>query len=119
MNNLEITGEVVNVLPIQKGTSAKGEWSKQEFVVQSGDKYPKIVCMELWNDGIAQFLPSVGDTVTTSVNVESREYNGKYYTNVKAWKVQSDGNAKPKPQAKQVSTLPVFDEEDNDDGLPF
>lgn len=85
--NLELTGEIIKVLPVLTGTSAKGEWKKQEFIVKYGDKYPKEVCLAVWGDVIPENADSlVGQAVEASIDAESRENNGRYYTDLKAWK---------------------------------
>jgi hypothetical protein len=84
MNN-QITGTVVDV-QTKSGTSAQGkEWTKDIIVVQTEGQYPKKVAVTNLNGKIQ--TPQIGENVTISVNIESREYNGTFYTDVQAWKV--------------------------------
>lgn len=86
---MEITGKVIQMLPMQTGAGRNGaDWKKQEFVLETTDQYPKKVCISMWGDKIDQFNIQPGEDVTVSISVESREYNGKWYTNVQAWKVE-------------------------------
>ena len=84
---MEITGKVVECLPLKSGQSANGEWRKQDYVLETSGEYPKKVCFMAWGDKIEQFAIQQGDNLTVSIDLESREYNGRWYTDVKAWKV--------------------------------
>ncbi len=59
--------------------------------METPGQYPKKVCMNLWGDKVDEVKIAVGDKITASINLESREYNGRWYTDVRAWKVQKDG----------------------------
>jgi hypothetical protein len=86
---LEITGKVQQILPQQSGVSKNGAWSKREFIIETLEQYPRKVCINVWgekSDNLEQQYP-VGTVVKASVNIESREYNGKWYTDVRAWKI--------------------------------
>ena len=90
---LEVTGKLFKVLPEVTGEGKNGTWRKQEFVLETLDSmYPKKICMEVWGDKL-QILAgySEGDIIKASIEVESREYQTKWYTNVKAWKLERDG----------------------------
>lgn len=97
---MEIKGKITHVLPLQSGTSKTGnEWKKQEFVLQTADQYPKSICFFLWGDKIDQYAINVDEEVIVSFDVESREYNGRWYTNVQAWKIDkvAAGEGAPLP----------------------
>jgi hypothetical protein len=87
---MEISGVVINILPLQSGQGKSGTWKKQEFILETPGQYPKKVCMNLWGDKVDEIKISVGDKITASINIESREYNGRWYTDVRAWKVQKE-----------------------------
>lgn len=76
------------------GTSAKGPWKKQEYVLQTADQFPKKVCFVVWGDKIDEYALKENDSVEVSIDIESREFNGKWYTDVKAWKVVKDKDQK-------------------------
>lgn len=84
---MELVGKIVKLLPLQTGQGKNGPWKKQEYVLEYGDQFPKNVCFNLWGDKVDQFALTEGETVTVFFDVESREFNGKYYTDVKAWRV--------------------------------
>ena len=114
---MDISGKIVQLLTAQTGQGKNGPWKKQEFILETTDAYPKKVCIAVWGDKIdmASFKP--GDAVDVSFDVESREYNGKWYTDVKAWKVNTarnkDGDKAPPPPS-----VPYDDTPQGDD-LPF
>ncbi|GAB2782606.1 DUF3127 domain-containing protein [Rhabdobacter roseus] len=116
---MELTGAVISLLPEVSGQGKNGTWRKQEFVLEIPAQYPRKVCITMWGDKIDQFNLKVGDSVTASIDIESREYNGRWYTEVKAWKVEKAGStpagASSEPNFPPVTT---FSEEDSDD-LPF
>ena len=91
---LSVKGKIEQILKPESGVSRAGkEWNKQEFVIETEDQYPKKVCVSIWGDKIDQFGLKVGEQVTLGIDVESREYNGRWYTDVKAWKVSRDGSS--------------------------
>ena len=81
---------IIEILPIKSGRSVNGEWRKQEYVLETDANYPKKICFVAWGDKIDQFSIKQGENVEVSVDLESREYNGRWYTDVKAWKVLRD-----------------------------
>jgi len=88
---LEVIGKVYQILPQQSGVGKNGVWSKREFVVETMEQFPRKVCMSVWgdkSDALEQQHP-VGSMVKAGINIESREYNGKWYTDVRAWKIEN------------------------------
>ena len=102
---MELIGKIVQVLPLQSGTSKAGNpWQKQEYILETlGTQYPRKVCFNLVGDNVNKFPLQVGQEVTVSIDVESREFNGRWYTDVRAWNVvqgiQLPGVAAPAPAA--------------------
>ncbi len=122
---LEIIGKLVQVLPEQTGQGQNGPWTKQNFVIETQDQFPKKVCIACWNDK-AEALKQLktGDEVRVAVNIESREYNGKWYTDVKAWKVEpvSGGgrnSGADYPPDREVTNYNQAPPPDMKDDLPF
>ncbi len=117
--DVQITGEVVEILEEQSGESANGPWRKQDFILETDGQYPRKVCITQWGERIEEFDVSEGETLTVHVDIESREYKGKWYTDVKAWKVERDGPAPrdgPDPGEPPASDAPHPAEGDD---LPF
>ena len=90
---MEINGKIVALLPSQSGQGKNGTWKKQEYILETVGQYPKKVCFSIWGDKIDQFNVKQGDDVEVSFDVESREYNQRWYTELRAWKVTATGAA--------------------------
>lgn len=114
---MELKGRVIQLLPLQSGMGKKGQWRKQEFVVETQSQYPKKVCLSIWGDKIDQFGITEGDEVNVAVDLESREYNGKWYTEARAWKVEKSGGSSS-PSAPPPPMEEPMDNGGSDD-LPF
>ena len=95
---LELEGRIVRKLGVQTGTSARGAWSKQEFVFEYQEgNFPTQVCMNVWGEDKVRELDKyqVNDKVKVSFNLSSREYNGRWYTDVRAWRIEPSASARP------------------------
>ncbi len=97
---MEITGRILAVLPMQSGTSARGEWKKQEYVIEHSldQQYPRKMCFNLWGDNIDKFNIQQGQEVTVSFDIDCREYNGRWYNDIRAWRVVPQTNSVPPQQ---------------------
>lgn len=108
---LNISGIVLNILPLQTGTSKAGnQWQKQDFILETGGQYPRKVCICLFGDNVTKFPLQVGQSVTASVDIESREFNTRWYTDVRAWNVvynDQQGAPAPAPTATAPTAQPA------------
>lgn len=88
---MELTGRLIQVLQEQGGEGKNGKWAKCDFVIEtSNEKYPKKVCLTAWNELIGQVKSIPMETeIKVSFDISSREYNGRWYTDVKAWKIET------------------------------
>lgn len=111
---MEFEGTVFKVMPPVSGTSSKGAWRKQDVVFEMSGEFGRKICVTFFGDRSedASALKE-GDAATVSVNVESREYNGKWYTDVKAWKIVRKTAAAPGNTPDQLSEAPF-----NEDTIP-
>lgn len=99
---MEVQGTITKILEKQTGESKAGkEWKKQSFVIDTGDQYNPEVCFQVFGDDKISMLSkfSIGQEVKVAFNVSSREYNGKYYHNLDAWKIKEVGSSEQTPQA--------------------
>jgi hypothetical protein len=120
--DLQITGRVTQVLAEQSGEGRNGPWRKQEFILETEGQYPKQICLVSWGDNIDKFDVQEGETVTAHIDIASREYNGRWYTDVKAWRIErpEEPAGGPAPvSADEPWPEPPGGGEDGDDGLPF
>lgn len=116
---MEITGTIIKVLPLQSGQGKNGTWTKQEYVIETDGQYPKKICFSLWGERIDSANIKEGELLTISFDIESREYNGKWYSQINAWKVAKASDQKPVedelPESGQLQNEP----EAPGDDLPF
>ena len=84
---MEFTGKITQILSAQQGQSSKGPWQKQEFIIETQEQFPKKICIAVWNNKFT-VKELEGSIVNISADVESREFNGKWYTDIKAWKIE-------------------------------
>jgi len=119
---MQITAKLIQKLPLQTGTGKNGEWRKQDVIVETEGQYPKKICISIWGDKIndAQLVP--GNLLKIDFDVESREFNSRWYTDVKAWKIdfaeggnQSGNNS----SATDSYSQPVIPSGETKDDLPF
>lgn len=118
MSELTISGRIALILPLQTGTSKAGnQWKKQSYVIETGGQYPKKVCFSLFGDKVDQFPIQVGQDVTVSIDIESREFNGRWYTEINAWNIVQTG-AQPAAPAPQPTYQPPQPQPDYQKAYP-
>ena len=122
---LELSGKLIKKLPEVTGTGKNGSnWIKQEFVLETQDQYPKKVCMSVWGDKTQDLAPvQEGEIVKVQFNVESREYNERWYTEIRAYRLDRTGSSPSVPPNVEASPaggyqFPPLAAESGDD-LPF
>ncbi|WP_026777255.1 DUF3127 domain-containing protein [Polaribacter sp. Hel_I_88] len=117
---MQLKAKLIECLPVQTGTSKNGEWKKQDIIVETYGQYPKKVCITIWGDKINQNILQVGKELIIDFEIESRSYNNRWYTDVKAWKIkQAESTIE---NIKNDPTPVSFDEtqiEEKEDDLPF
>ena len=111
---MEIAGKVERILPLVTGQGRNGEWRKQEFIMEIPGKYPKQVCISLWGDKIDEAQLKEGEEIKAMIDVSSREYNNRWYTEVRSWKIERPGSQASPPDHQYVDA-PAQE----DDDLPF
>lgn len=85
---MEISGKIIEVLPLKSGTSSKGEWQSQQYVLETIEQWPKRFLFDVFGaDKIKSFAIEKGNEVTISFETDAREHNGNWYGSNRAWKV--------------------------------
>lgn len=107
INKMQLKGKLIECLPLQTGTSKNGEWKKQDIIVETDGQYPKKVCVSIWGNKINNAILQIGKELLIDFEIESRPYNNRWYTDVKAWKVES--------VEKEVQNVPSTSELDQID----
>ena len=121
---MEVTGKIIVALPAVSGTSAAGKaWNKREYVLETEDTYPKKVFFDFFGEKADQYPLAVGDKVRLSFDIESREYTGRWDTNIRGWKADKlDGTAQASPAEATAAPIPPvedFTTGSSNDDLPF
>ena len=114
---MNLLGKIIRVMPLQTGTSKNGPWRKQDIIVETDGQYSKKICVSIWGDNIDEAQLVNGKTLDISFDLESREFNDKWYTDVKARKINLFV-----PISSSIPADLHFNIEDtnqDDDGLPF
>lgn len=123
---MQLIGTLRELLPVVEGQSANGSWKKQDIIVETHEQFPKKVCISLWGDKLSDVSLVAGQPYSIDINIESREYNGKWYTDIKAWRI-ADFIQSQQPTStpgSSASTAKSDDfmtnlTDDEDDVLPF
>lgn len=134
---MEITGKIIVALPEVSGTSKAGNaWKKREYVLETIETYPKKVHFDFFGERADQYPLNVGDEIKLSFDIESREYNGRWYTSIRGWKSEpaqasanmgamaAPGQAYPNPPAPAAAPMPpatdpFAGQQAANDDLPF
>ena len=118
--SLSIKGTLKTVLDTENGTSKAGnEWKKQSFILDTGSQYNPEICFQLFGDEKIQLLKEYneGDQIEVSFNLSSREYNGRYFHNIDAWRIEKLNESKTNINESEI---PQFNSSNNEeDDLPF
>ncbi|MCR5014374.1 MAG: DUF3127 domain-containing protein [Bacteroidales bacterium] len=134
---MEIIGKVVRLGGLTEGTSARGPWRKQDLIIETDEQYPKTVCLTCWTNQIDEIQNMVpGQMIKAQIDISSREFNGKWYTDVRVWRFEPVGQTQPTmhptpnpvsapaaaapapaPAPQTSQDAPFFS--DNGDDLPF
>ena len=121
---MEITGKIIAVLPERGGVAKTGnEWKMQEYVLETHEQFPKKLCFNVFGaDKIAQFNIQAGEELTVSFDINAREYNGRWYNDIRAWRVER--GAAPAAETPVINApkveIPDFSKDSNDpNDLPF
>ena len=123
--SFKVKGRVVDIMQLQTGSSARGEWKKLDFLLEvPDDQFPKKICFTLFNDKTEMIKETdKSREVEVSFNLEAREYNGKWYHNVNAFRIdrvekaESTSDHSVPPPYIEDDYIPVRGGENDD--LPF
>lgn len=89
---MEIKGKIIVALPEVSGTSKAGNaWKKREYVLETQETYPKRVFFNFFGERVDQYPLNIGDVITLSFDIDSREFNGRWYTDIRGWKAEKEG----------------------------
>lgn len=107
---MEIEGKIILDIPMVEGVSKAGNaWRKKEWVLETFGQYPKKVMFNVFGDRVNMLNFQLGHNYAVSVDIESREFNGRWYTDVRAYAARelTDGISTPPPGPDTISTPPT------------
>ena len=116
---MEIEGKIIVVLPAREGVSARGtQWKSQDYVLETHEQYPRKCCFSVFgSDKISLFNIQSGEELRVSFDIDAHEYNGKWYNQINAWRVEQ---AQAQVQAQpQVQPQPQAQPQQHKEELPF
>ncbi len=122
--SMQVKGTLIQKLRPESGVSKAGkEWSKQDFVIETNEQFPKKICFTLFGDKVSLINSiSEGNEIEVFFTVESRDFNGKWYHNINAWKIENAAaatQAKSFPPDFSVGDIPPEPMDDSGNDLPF
>lgn len=106
---MEVVGKIIQVLPLQEGVGRNGNpWKVQAYVLETLDQYPRKVHFEIFGEDRIKNNPcQIDELVTVSFDIESREFNGRWYTSIRAWKVQQGDMTQQQAPAQASAPAPA------------
>ena len=111
---MEIKGFIFEIQEEVSGATARGGWRKRSVVIETNDEYKRKVCISFWGDKADSVSNlTLGSTITAHINIESKEHNGRWFTEIKCWKLESETSTTA--QAAPVYAAPAADDSD----IPF
>lgn len=128
---MEVKGKIIQKFDLQSGTSKAGNpWKKQNYLLETLDSFPRKIYFDFFGDRADQYPLNVGDLINLSFDIECREYQGRYYTDIRGWKAEKLDAASavaPQPQANDApaaaAPAPAMPdttfEQSSEDDLPF
>ena len=126
---MEVKGKIIQKFDLQSGTSKAGNpWKKQNYLLETLDSFPRKIYFDFFGDRADQFDLNVGDLINLSFDIECREYQGRYYTDIRGWKAEKiDQNAAAQqaapmadaPQAPAPGITDASFDQTEEDELPF
>lgn len=115
--SLSIKGKLTKKLNEESGVSKAGkEWKKQSFIIDTSAQYNSEICFQLFGEEKINMLKDYneGEDIIVSFNLSSREYNGRYFHNIDAWRLEKNSS-----DNTNIESAPKFEPSESEDDLPF
>lgn len=106
---MDLQGKIIAALPVKTGTSSRGEWKVQEFVLETlDDRFSrKMVFSVFGEDRLQRFNIQVGQTVNVSFDIDAHEYQGRWFNSIRAYDVRPVMDNMQQPMAPQGQDMPA------------
>jgi hypothetical protein len=90
-NQLQISGKILEIGTEMANEIGNNVWKKQDFVIQTDEKYSKTIYLSVWGDNILWLQRcKVGDLVNAMINVSSKKVGDRWFTEAVAWRIEVD-----------------------------
>ncbi len=126
---MEITGKIIVAMPEVSGVSSRGNsWKKREYVLENTEgQFPRKVAFTCFGENADRIQLEVGQDVKIYFDIESREFNGRWYTDIRAWRAEplaapvAGAPQQPQAPAAAAATAPApgVQSAPDDDLFPF
>lgn len=127
--SLEVSGQIIKLMPEQSGESQRGPWKKQDMIIETNEQYPKKIAITCWGEKVDEIQKlQAGAQIKVSINIESREYNDRWYTDIRAWRIEPMGQSQGADNTdtgsfhsinEDAPTDTVFTSDETEGDLPF
>lgn len=105
---MDLQGKVIAVMEPREGTSVRGPWKSQDYVIETHDSYPKKMVFSIFGaDRIEQFKIRAGEEIIVSFDIDAHEYNGRWFNSIRAWNIQRLDSAAAQAAAAPVGAIPT------------
>lgn len=94
---MDFTAKLIQINEPITGEGKNGPWKRQEFIFETESQYPRKICVSVWGDRAIQDpgIMQIGNVLNVAFDLESREYNGRWYTDVRPWRISLPAQAAP------------------------
>lgn len=117
---MEIIGRVIAVLPVVTGTSSRGNaWQKGGFVIETLENYPKKIHFGVFGEERVARIPNIGDIAKVAFDIDSHEFEGRWFTNINAFRIELAGSTNSVTQQNPATAVQNADFPQKKDDLPF
>jgi hypothetical protein len=115
---MNIKAKLIQILPMQTGMGKNGQWRKQDIIVETESQYPKKIAVSIWGDKINENQLILGTSLGIDFDIESKEFNGKWYTELRAWRIENSVTTFASENNLASGSI-TAEEENEDTDLPF
>lgn len=105
---MDLQGKIIAVLEPKTGTSARGEWKVQEFVLETNEAYPKKMVFSVFGDErLKLYNIQQGQDYLVRFDIDAHEYNGRWFNSIRAFDVRPAEAAATTPPIAATTPEPT------------
>lgn len=119
---MDLTGKVIAILEARGGVSQRtgNSWMLQEYVIEVPGTFPRKMMFSIFGeDRIKQFNIQAGEEITVQFDIDAREFNGRWYNDIRAYNIIRGQIAQSVPAAATIGAAPVAGAAPAAAGSPF